>query len=134
VPISQYYHQDLKSWIGKLLSRPQIEILLSRQTPPISDVVSDIWQSTVFADLLDSDGNPFLPGPSHEGRLIFGLSVDGFNPFWNKTAKQSVSSTCIWLVLLNLPPNLRYLPENIFLVGIIPGPNKPSTDEINHAM
>jgi len=37
-----------------------------------------------------------------------------------------------WLVLLNLPPQLHYLPENIFLVGVIPGPRKPVTDEINH--
>jgi len=49
-----------------------------------------------------------------------------------KTAKQKASSTGIWLVLLNLPPHLRYLPENVFLVGSIPGPGKPATDDINH--
>jgi hypothetical protein len=49
-----------------------------------------------------------------------------------KTAKQKASSTGIWLVLLNLPPHLRYLPENVFLVGVIPGPGKPATDDINH--
>ena len=36
-----------------------------------------------------------------------------------------------WLVL-NLPPQLHYLPENIFLVGVIPDPGKPATDKINH--
>ncbi|KAF9001035.1 hypothetical protein BDZ89DRAFT_968762, partial [Hymenopellis radicata] len=34
------------------------------------------------------------------------------------------------LILLNLPPHLRYLPENIYLVGVIPG--HPSTHRINN--
>ncbi|RDB25398.1 hypothetical protein Hypma_008131 [Hypsizygus marmoreus] len=51
-----------------------------------------------------------------------------------KIAKQSASSTGIWLVLLNLPPHLRYLPENMFLAGVIPGPGKPSLDQINHSL
>ncbi|KAJ2913364.1 hypothetical protein MD484_g7039, partial [Candolleomyces efflorescens] len=50
----------------------------------------------------------------------------------NKTAKQSCSSTGIWMVLLNLPWHLRYLPQNIYLAGVIPGPQKPSNDDINH--
>lgn len=60
------------------------------------------------------------------------MSVDSFNPFHNKTAKQSVSSTGIWLVLLNLPQHLRYLQENMYLAGVIPGPNKPSLSDIYH--
>ncbi|KAI0323474.1 hypothetical protein GY45DRAFT_1264508 [Cubamyces sp. BRFM 1775] len=36
------------------------------------------------------------------------------------------------MVCLNLPEHLRYLPENIYLVGVVPGPTKPSTDQINH--
>ncbi|KAF8833613.1 hypothetical protein BDN67DRAFT_992811 [Paxillus ammoniavirescens] len=36
------------------------------------------------------------------------------------------------MALLNLPPSLRYRAENLYLVGIIPGPRKPSLDEINH--
>ncbi|KAI9067682.1 hypothetical protein FKP32DRAFT_1609294 [Trametes sanguinea] len=31
------------------------------------------------------------------------------------------------MVCLNLPPHLLYLPENIYLAGVIPGPSKPST-------
>lgn len=94
--------------------------------------IDDIWRSKVFSDLKDSEGNPFLPGPAGEGRLVFSLSVDSFNPFHNKTAKQTVSSTGIWLVLLNLPQHLRYLQENMYLAGVIPGPDKPSLTDIYH--
>jgi hypothetical protein len=34
--------------------------------------------------------------------------------------------------LLNLPWYLRYLPQNIYLAGVIPGPDKPSLDKIKH--
>ncbi|TFK58258.1 hypothetical protein BDN72DRAFT_743417, partial [Pluteus cervinus] len=36
------------------------------------------------------------------------------------------------LVCMNLPPHLRYKAENIYLVGILPGPREPSLEELNH--
>lgn len=133
VPIKKYLHQDLKAWLGRLLARKNMEdILDSRPHIPLDDPnagIDDIWLSKLFLDLKDPSGEPFYPGTNGEGRLVFGLSVDSFNPFHNKTAKQSVSSTGIWLVLLNLPPELRYLHENIYVAGVIPG--HPSLDQIN---
>lgn len=138
VPIRRYLHQDMKSWVGRLLSRTGMEELLDKypQGPPADPdaPVDDIWQSRVLLHLQDSTGRPFFPSQNGEGRLIFGLAVDSFNPFHNKQAKQKVSSTGIWLVLLNLPVHLRYLPENMCLVGVLPGPNKPSLDELNHSL
>jgi hypothetical protein len=136
MPRRKYQHQDLKHWLARLLARPGMEDMLDYPYVPAvhgsESTVDDIWQSQVFADLHDSDGNLFFPAKDGEGRLVFSLSVDGFNPFHNKTAKQTVSSSGIWLVLLNLPTHLRYLPENICMAGVIPGPDKPSIDKINH--
>jgi hypothetical protein len=92
----------------------------------------DIWQGEVFRNFKDTSNNLFFPGPDGQLRLAFGLSVDSFSPFQNKTAKQTASSTGIWMVLLNLPTHLRYLPQNIYLAGVIPGPSKPSNDQIIH--
>jgi hypothetical protein len=138
VPRRKHLHQDLKSWLGRLLSRKGMEDVLDspphgRPADP-NTPIDDIWLSEVFLNLKDSSDQPFYPGKGGEGRLVFGLSVDGFNPFHMKTAKQTCTSTGIWLVLLNLPPHLRYLPENMFLVCTIPGPSSPSTSEINHAL
>ncbi|KAG6326380.1 hypothetical protein ID866_12709 [Astraeus odoratus] len=33
---------------------------------------------------------------------------------------------------LNLPLEMCYKPENMHLVGIIPGPEEPSGDQLNH--
>ncbi|KJA18107.1 hypothetical protein HYPSUDRAFT_107459, partial [Hypholoma sublateritium FD-334 SS-4] len=36
------------------------------------------------------------------------------------------------LICLNLPSDIRYKPENMFLYGIIPGPLEPPLDCMNH--
>ncbi len=64
--------------------------------------------------------------------LVFSLAIDGFNPYQNKPAKQTATCTAIYMVCLSLPPHIRYLPEYMYLVGVIPGPSKPSLDQINH--
>lgn len=67
-------------------------------------------------------------------RLAFSFSMDSFNPYHMKEAKQMVSSIAIWLILLNLPSHLWYRPENMFLAGIIPRPKKPSLSDVNHSI
>ena len=63
---------------------------------------------------------------------MFSLSVDFFNPLGNKQAGKKISIGLITLVCLNLPPHLRYRSENMYLAGIIPGPNEPPAMAINH--
>ncbi|TDL19964.1 hypothetical protein BD410DRAFT_815795 [Rickenella mellea] len=36
------------------------------------------------------------------------------------------------MACLNLPVDIRYLPENMYLVGIVPGPSKPHLNDLNH--
>lgn len=37
----------------------------------------------------------------------------------------------ISMVCLDLPPEIRYKPENIYVAGIVPGPKQPSMTELN---
>ena len=71
------------------------------------------------------DGKLFIDR-GDEARLAFSYCVDYFNVEGSRT-----SSGMITMVCLSLPPSIRYLPENIFLVGIIPGPHEP-TEIVNH--
>jgi hypothetical protein len=66
-------------------------------------------------------------------RTFIAIFRNSFNPFHMKEAKQTVSSTAIWLVVLNLSTHLL-VPENVFLAGIIPGPKKSSLSDINHSV
>ena len=136
VVVREYFHQILKVWLGKLLCRPGIEQLLDR------DVLSersghthmDMFSGDALRQFSDCNGRTFLPSRPSEGRYVFGLSVDAFNPFLNKQAGKRASSTAIYMVLLNLPPSARYKVENMYLAGIVPGPREPSLTQINHLL
>jgi hypothetical protein len=135
VPRFKYEAQDLKQWVARLLSRPAIEEQVFKAfRRPRKEYMEDMWDAQHLCRILLKGGERFLPGPADETRLAFSFSMDSFNPFHMKEAKQTVSSTAIWLILLNLPPHLRYRPENMFLAGVIPGPKKPSLSDINHSL
>ena len=135
IPLCKYEVQDLKQWVGRLLSRPSIEEHVFKAfRRPHKEYMEDVWDAGHLCKILLKKGERFLPGPANETRLAFSFSMDSFNPYHMKEAKQTVSSTALWLILLNLPPHLRYRPENMFLAGIIPGPRKPSLSDINHSL
>lgn len=94
----------------------------------------DIWDSPVLCEFCRADKHPFLEASGNEGRLIFSLSMDGFNPYQSKKAGKVVSTAAIYMICLNLPPAIRYKLENMYLVGIIPGPREPLLDQVNHVL
>ena len=134
--IREYFHQSLTVWLGKLLCRPGIEEILDRDVLAEESVDSliDIFSGDVLRLFLGHDGSAFLPSRNFEGRYVFGLSVDAFNPFLNKQAGKKASVTAIYMVLFNLPPSFRYKVENMYLAGVIPGPREPSLTQINHLL
>jgi hypothetical protein len=125
----------MKHWVARFLSRPDIETTIESYTTEATGHhgdIEDILGSKAILNLQGPDGRPFIPGPGNDLHLVFSLCADGFNPFGNKVAKGSVSVTGIYMVCLNLPPDQRYHVENMYLVGVVPGPNKPSMEELNH--
>ncbi|KAJ2911826.1 hypothetical protein MD484_g8588, partial [Candolleomyces efflorescens] len=138
-PIKEYVHQDFREWLGRFLCRQDVEEMLDRRKRQFKDasgrtdgLVDDILGSKMIQGFLWPDGLSFTNCPDDDLRLFFALSGDGFNPFFNRTAKQSVTSTGLYLFCLNLPLEERQKPENVYLAGVIPGPDKPSTSQINH--
>ncbi|RPD56985.1 hypothetical protein L226DRAFT_468115, partial [Lentinus tigrinus ALCF2SS1-7] len=115
---------EMKHWLARFLSREKLEDMmdgmLKRALGKAPEVMLDFWDAPVLRELRMPDGTRFIDAPPGEARLVFGLSVDGFNPFHSKTAKQVVTVTAIYMYCLNLPPHLRYRPENVYLVGVIP--------------
>ena len=133
-PIRPFVMQIPESFIAAMLSRPGMEDALTRGMGPRQQepYLEDIGDGHRVQTLQGPDGKPFLQGPKHELRLLWSFAVDWFNPFHNKAAGKSASVGSITLACLNLPPSLRYKPENLYLAGIIPGPREPNYDEINH--
>lgn len=139
VPCRKQVFQDLPHWISRLLARPGMEDLLEnpiRRRHHYDEPMFDFWDAMASYRCVDRTGQPFFPGPDPKRilRLMFSFSVDGFNPFHMKEAKQTASSTGIWMALLNLPLHLRFRDENLFHFTILPGDRGPSMDQINHVL
>ena len=151
VPIKTYTHQSLRYWLASMLCRPGVEEETDDYDRIFAekDEYEDIWDASYlrnFPDSIDPDSAHESDPPSDGagrfftknmkeaacGRYAFTFCADSFNPSGNLTAKMSTSATGMYMVLLNLPPHLRHKPENIYFAGIIPGPGKPSNDQMNH--
>lgn len=139
-PIKTYTHQSFKHWLASMLCRPGVEDLIDDYDRLFADKddIEDIWDTKFMRDFPDFDQTTherksfFTPAMKQDGHYAFSLSMDSFDPLGNVTAKHSISATGINMVLLNLPPHLRHKTENMYHAGVIPGPGKPSNEQINH--
>lgn len=133
-PFRSYGYTSLKEWIARLLSRPGIEKAIDetrRKSQPAFDPqapIRDIHESKAWKTFQGPDGQIFTAGRDN---LTFGMFVDAINPYGNRQAGKHASITFLIMTCLTLPFEMRGLPENIFLVGIVPGPKEPSLDQIN---
>lgn len=141
VPLRKQVFQDLRHWLARLLAREDAEDMLEnplRRRRYREDAMYDFWDSLSAIRCKDRNLEPVIPSATpdanHTLRLLFSFSIDGFNPFHMKQAKQTATSTAIWLFLLNLPLHLRYREENSFKFTIIPGSHGPSKEQINHTL
>jgi hypothetical protein len=136
VPIKPYIVFDIKDWISELQSRPGFEEAMDQsweQLQTSCTEMSDILQGSIIRNFSGPDGKHFsIPSTENEARYVLAASMDFFNPLGNKQAGKSISIGVITLVCLNLPPDIRYKPENMFVVAIIPGPHEPDPDEMNY--
>ena len=130
VPIKRFVAFSFKDYIAQLTSRSGFEDQMDaawkdkRDGNESSTAMHDVFDGEFLRDFKDRNGHQF-GRQTAEGRYVFSLSVDFFNPFSNKQAGKSVSFGVISIVCLNLPPSMRYKTENMFLAGVIPGPKEP---------
>lgn len=118
-----YPYASLISSLKKILSRPGfLEICeISRYTlSQLSDQCSlvDVNDAKIWKDFLSYNGQPFL---SEKYTYGFMINMDWFQPFEHR--KYSVG--VIYVVLMNLPREIRFKRENVIIVGLIPGPKEP---------
>ncbi|RXW14134.1 hypothetical protein EST38_g11717 [Candolleomyces aberdarensis] len=136
VPIREYRYQSPQEYLAYIFSRSDLKQYLYGDPCERSRDANDawdIWDASALRDFTYIDGRRFTDSDD-ECRLVFSLNMDGLNPFTNKEAGKKVSIGAIYMVCLNLPPSIRYKLENIYLVGIIPGPRPPSLHDLNHLL
>jgi len=136
LPVKPFVYFDPKDWMGSLLSEPGLEAKMDAawsrtMDSKQSDTMRDIFDGEMLREFKGPDGKHF-GHEEDEGRYVFSLSVDFFNPLSNKQSGKKVSVGIVSLVCLNLPPDIRYKSEHMCLLGIIPGPHEPPLTTLNH--
>ena len=81
-------------------------------------VMHDIYDGRVWKDFQVVCGRDFFNQPHNFGLM---MNIDWFQPFKITTYSVGV----IYLVIVNLPREECFLPENVIICGIIPGPSEP---------
>jgi hypothetical protein len=138
-PIKPYLVASFAEYLARILSDAKIEQLcddacddafISLSMPPEPNVTNTFraefmrtFEGPVRKKLFIDRGNKV--------RLAFALQTDFFNPNGTRKRGNHDSVGIVSVALLNLPAEIRYKPENMYL-SIIPGPREPDKEEFYH--
>lgn len=119
-PFKVYCYQSVTDTLQPFLMRPgfaaKCELWRNRGIP--NGFLCDVFDGRIWREWQYIEGEAFLAVPRN---YVFMLNVDWFQPF-----KHSIYNVgALYMVLMNLPRAERFKPDNVFLVGIIPGPHEP---------
>jgi len=142
-PLKPYVYYHFHDYLAGLLAQKDLEKIMDQ---PCDDLISSIkanvppaaYVSDVFeAEFLRTFEGPipgrlFVDRPQNEGRYVFALFFDFFRTEGMMVNGASTSCGILSAVCLNLPLDIRYKPENMYIAGIVPGPAEPHTTKLNH--
>lgn len=135
-PIKPFLSFGFKDWLAGLVSCPGYEDLMNsawkKTNVDLANGISDITEANFLHNFIGPNGERLFKDSRSEGQYAFSLCVDFFTPLLNKQAGKKVSIRIISLACLNLLLDECYKPENMFLIGIIPGPKEPPLNLLNH--
>lgn len=119
-PFMTYCYMSLASSLERLLQRPSFYSCCQewRSSNSSFGVMKDIYDGKIWKEFQNVNRTPFL---SEQFSFGFMINVDWFQPY--KHVPYSVGA--VYITILNLPRRLRNKPNNIILVGILPGPHEP---------
>ena len=142
-PMKTFVYHHFHDYVAGLLCRKDIEEAMDRSCDNLMESIQqELPPPTYVVDVFQGEFLRTFEGPTPgklfvdrgtEGRFAFAFNVDFFNNEGNTVRGASTSCGIIAGACLNLPPHLRYKPENMY-AGIIPGPDEPHLTELNHYM
>ena len=133
VPELVYPVASIQQQLHSMFQRPGFEELLRHwaNRSLIDNVLSDIYDGQVWQTLKESSeqgSNKFFRSEKADNHLGLMMNLDWFQPYETTTYSTGV----IYAVICNLPRDVRFKPENMLILGILPGPKEVSLHRINH--
>ena len=119
-PISVYCYKSIIESLREMIKCPGFidKCEQWRKREKVSGKYRDIYDGKIWEEFQVYNDKPFLSLPYN---FAFQLNIDWFQPFKHTQHSEGV----IYLSIMNLPRQERFLQENTILVGVIPGPNEP---------
>ena len=138
--IRPFVYHHLHDFMASLLSRQEIDAIIDNSCNklmkschnPLPMNAKDIWDSEFLRTFHGPLPSTLFVDRMGEGHLSFSLNVDFFNVEDERVRGETTSCSGITYACLNLPLEIHYKPENMYLAGIIPAPHKPHGHEFNH--
>jgi hypothetical protein len=139
-PLKTFVYHSFHDYLGGLLARKDLEVMMDKACDdlkesakgPGPDIITGAFEAEFLRSFEWKDGTMFVDRKGVEGRFAFTLNIDFFSVEGNRRGGARASAGIISMACLNLPLEIRYNPENMFLAGIIPGPEEPHLTELNH--
>ena len=137
-PLKIVTMHSFEDYLGGLFANSVTEgyIMRSRDmAAPAPNIIKTPHDANFLRNLKGHDGELFYSKQAAdrgEARLTFALCVDFFATEGMHVRGPTTSLGIIALACLDLPVEIRYKPEYMFLFSIIPGPTEPSLTELNH--
>ena len=119
-PLKIYCYKGVRDCLASILNskgkRELCELWRNQCVP--QNTLADIYDGKIWKELKWRDGSYFFHRRNNIGIM---LNCDWFPPF----ERTMYSVGVLYAVILNLPRAIRFKPENILIIGIIPGPSEP---------
>lgn len=137
-PFKTFLHYSFRDYLASLLSNPVLEKAMDDAAECLRvfgsstmHAVHGPFEAEFLKQFKGPDGQLFFSA-GKEGRYLFSMCVDFFNVEGMNIRGARTSCGIIALACLNLPIEIRYKPENMYLAIIVPGPKEPSLTDLNH--
>ncbi|XP_070568393.1 uncharacterized protein [Ptychodera flava] len=119
-PYKVYCYNSIIDTLEKFLLRPNFQSDCSKwKERCVPDGhMSDIYDGKVWKEFKSKEGSSFWESPCNFGLM---LNCDWFQPYERRC---NFSVGILYMVVMNLPREIRFKKENIVVVGIIPALDK----------
>lgn len=139
-PILSFAYHEFKDFVCGFECRPDLRQYMDNSCDVAMESIrsgsptnlNDAFDADFIRSFMWKDNKLFIDRPAGEARLLFSLFFDFFNVEESRQAGAKTSTGIIAMACLNLPVDIRYKPENMYIAGIIPGPKEPPGTQSNH--